>query len=95
MQRPFPELDDERFRDAELAEQRHVRPETVRKHIGIEAVILGPRDREPVTETVELLGVDGIDVEAALEQGLDDWPMRCLYGDMDRGCQKQCVRRFL
>jgi hypothetical protein len=61
----------------------HIGPEAVREHIGIEAVILGPRDREAVTETIELLGVDGIDIEAALEEGLDDRAMRCLDGDMD------------
>jgi hypothetical protein len=61
----------------------HVGPEAVREHIGIEAVILGLGDREAVTETIELFGVDGIDIEAALEQGLHDRAMWGLYGDMD------------
>ena len=80
---PFPELDNERLGDAEFAEQLHVGPEAVRKHIGIKAVILGPCDREAVAETVELFRVDGIDVEAALEQCFDNRTMRCLDGDMD------------
>src|SRR5215468_8790220 len=60
--RPFPELDDEGIGNGELAEQLHVGPEAIREHIGIEAVILRPCYREAVTETVELLGVDRIDV---------------------------------
>src|SRR5262249_6375631 len=92
--RPFPELDDERLGDAELAEARHVGPEAVRKHIRIEAVILGPCDREAVTETIELLGVDGIDIEAALEQGFDDRTMRCFDGDMDlAGFATACLQK--
>jgi hypothetical protein len=60
----------------------HVGPEAVREHIGIEAVIFGSRDGEAVTETIKLFGVDGIDVEATLEQGLDDRAMWGLDGDM-------------
>src|SRR6516162_5404572 len=81
--RPFSELDNERLNDDQLTEQMHVGPEAIREHIGIEAVILGLGDREAVTETIELFGVDGIDIEAALEQGLHDWAVWGLYGDMD------------
>src|SRR5262249_42234544 len=81
--RPFPELDDEGLGNGQLAEQVHVGSEAIGEHIGIETVILRACDREAVTETVELPGVDRIDVEAAFEPGLDDWPMRRFDGDMD------------
>jgi hypothetical protein len=55
----------------------------IAQHIGIETVVLGSCDRKAVTEPVEPLGVDGIDVEAAFEQRLDDRPVRCLNLDMD------------
>src|SRR5262249_25520152 len=45
--------------------------------------ILGASDREAVAEAVELLGVDGVNIETALEQGLDDRPVRRLDGNMD------------
>jgi len=80
--RPFPELDNERLGNGQFAEQPHVGPEAVRQHIGIKAVILRPRDREAIAEAVELLGVNGIDVDAALEQCFDDRAMRCLDGGM-------------
>src|SRR6516164_2196765 len=59
------------------------RNSAIAQHIGIETVVLGSCDRKAVTETVELLGVDGIDVEAALKQRLHDRPVRRLDGDMD------------
>jgi hypothetical protein len=81
--RPFSELDDDGFGDGQPAECPHVGPEAVRQHIGVTAVILGPSDSEAVAKAIELLGVDGIDIETALEQGLDDRPVRRLDGDMD------------
>ena len=79
--RPFPELDDDGLGDGAFAECSHVGPEAVRQHIGVTAVVLDPSDRE--AKAVELFGVDGINVETALEQGLDDRPVRCFDGDMD------------
>src|SRR5262249_25169399 len=81
--RPFPELDDDGIGDRQLAEGPHIGSEAVPQHIGVAAVVFGPGDREAVAEAVELLGVDGIYNETALEQGLDDRPVRRLDGDMD------------
>ena len=44
-----------------------VGPEAVGQHIGIATIVLGACDREAITEAVELLGVDRIDVETTLE----------------------------
>src|SRR5262245_4816169 len=81
--RPFPELDNDGVGDGQLAEGPHIGAEAVRQHIGVAAIILGPGDREAVAKAVELYGVDGINIETALEQGLDDRPVRRLDGDMN------------
>src|SRR6516164_3389680 len=81
--RPFSELDDNGLSDGKLAESPHIGPEAVRQHIGVTAVVVGAGDREAIAKAVELLGVDRINVEATLEQGLDDRPMRRLDADMD------------
>jgi hypothetical protein len=63
----------------ELAAQR-----LAGEQLGVTAVVLGSRRRETITEAIELLGIDGIDVDAMLEQRLDDEAMRHFDGDADR-----------
>src|SRR5215469_17301564 len=53
-------------------------------HLGITAVILGAGRRETIAEAIELFGIDGVDVEATLEQRFDDGAMRNLDGDVNR-----------
>src|SRR5436190_18714563 len=81
--RPFPELDDNGIGDGQQAEAARVGAQGRGQHLGIATVVLAARRREAVAEAVELLGVDGVDVEAALEQRLDDGPVRHLDGDVD------------
>jgi hypothetical protein len=53
----------------------------VGEHIGVAAIILGARKREPVAETIHLLGVDRTDLAAPLQEGFDYRPVRDLYPD--------------
>src|SRR5882757_9488031 len=48
----------------------------------VAAVILGACDREAIAEAVELLGIDGKDLEGVIEKRLDDGAVRGL----DRHC---------
>ena len=48
------------------------------EHMGVAAVILGPGDREAIAETVELLGIDGEDLEPVIEQHLHHGSVRGL-----------------
>src|SRR5262245_4335261 len=55
---------------------------------------LAPETVKRSRKAVELLGVDGIDIETALEQGLDDRPVRRLDGDMDlASCPSACFQQ--
>ena len=51
--------------------------------ISVATIVLGPRHREAVAKAIELFGIDGINVEIALEQRLDDRAMGRLDGDLD------------
>jgi hypothetical protein len=46
--------------------------QAVTQHPGIAPVVLGPGNRKAVPEAVELLGVEGVNREAALHQTLHD-----------------------
>src|SRR5215467_146225 len=59
-------------------------PQRIGKHLGITAVILGTGRRETITEAIELLGIDSVDVEATLEQRFDDGAMWNFDGDVNR-----------
>jgi hypothetical protein len=61
-----------------------VRPQGVGQDPGVAPVVLGPGDRAPVAEAVELFGFDGVHGESALEQGLDHGAVRRLDRDVDR-----------
>ena len=49
--------------------------------MGVAAVVLGAGDGETIAKAVELLGVDTVNGETPLQQGIDDRPMRDLDGD--------------
>jgi hypothetical protein len=82
--RPFTQFDDQRLSKSKLAEGAPIGAQRVTKHLGVTAVVLGARWREAITEAIELLGINGIDVEATLEQRFDDRAMRHFDGDVDR-----------
>ena len=59
-----------------LTEQTPVGTNTVPKHIGVPAIILGTGDAEPVAQTIKLLGIDRMDDEAAINQRVDNRSVR-------------------
>ena len=61
---------------------RSVRRESA-KDIGIPAIVLRPRDRMSVTESIQLLRIQGEDVEASLEERFHDRTARDLDGHRD------------
>ena len=73
--------------------------ESIGEHKRVTAVILGTAHRMPVAEAVDLLGVDGENGDAAVEQGLDDSPMgffdrhRDAFGLFAREVQEPLERR--
>jgi hypothetical protein len=81
--RPLTQLDHYRIGQRELAEGVRVSAQRRRHRLGVTAVVLGASHRETVTEAVELLGIDRVDVKAALQQRLDDGTMRHLDADRD------------
>ena len=54
-----------------------------RQGLGVPAVVLGACGRETVAKAVELPRIDGIDLETAIQQRLDDSAMRNLNRNMD------------
>src|SRR5713226_8803272 len=81
--RPFPEFDDGGIGGGELAEAMRIGAQGRGHHQGVAAVVLGAGHRVAVAEAVHLLGIEGMDGEAALDQRLDHRPMRHLDGDVD------------
>ena len=82
---PLAQLDHDRVFDREPAEAMPVGSQGVGEHVGIAAVVLGAGDGESIAEAVELLGVDRIDLETALQQDFDDGTVRHLDRHGDRG----------
>ena len=60
----------------EAAEQPPIGAHTVSLDISVTPIILGPGDAEPVAQAVELLGVDRVDGNAAIDQRVDNRSMR-------------------
>ena len=82
--RPGAQLDDQRIIESEAAEAMRIGPQGIAEHLRIAPIVLGAGDGEAVAEAVELLGIDGVDEEAALEQRLDHGAVADLDGDGDR-----------
>lgn len=57
--------------------------ESIGENEGVPAVVFGSAHGMPVTETVNLLGIDGKNGDAAFEKGLDHRPVRFFNGDGD------------
>jgi hypothetical protein len=76
--RPFPELDNGRVAGLHRPEQVPVGAQPRGRDPSIAPVVLGAGDAEPVPQTVELLGVDRVHGEAALQERIDHRPVRHL-----------------
>ena len=79
--RPFAQLDDDRVGGRERAEATRIGAQGGGHDLGVAAVVLSAGHSETVAEAVHLLRVDGVDLEAALDQRLDH---RAVW-DFDRG----------
>ena len=69
------ESNHQRVVELEEAEVMPVGAKGVGTDEGVEPVVFGARHAVPVSEAVELLGIDGEDIESALEQSFDDRSM--------------------
>ncbi|KPL51899.1 hypothetical protein ABB55_06390 [Prosthecomicrobium hirschii] len=78
--RPLPQLDQHRVERREPAETPAVGPERVGQDLRIPAVVLGTGGREAIPEAIELLGIDGVDTEAAFQEAFHHGTV----GDLDR-----------
>jgi hypothetical protein len=70
-----------RFIQSESPKTGLIRSQRIGKHKGIASVVFRSRDTVTVPEAVELLGVNGKDVEAALDQPFDNGAPRHFDGD--------------
>src|SRR5580693_1515773 len=91
--RPFAQLDDDRIGCGEEAEATRIGAQAGGHDLGVAAVILGAGHGETVAKPVHLLRVDGVDLEAALDQRLDYRPVRDFDGDMDLTGVSSAARR--
>jgi hypothetical protein len=84
--RPLAQFDHRRVVGRKLPEGLPIGAQRVSEDKGVTAVILGTRGREAITETIELLGIDGKDRKPVLEQHLHHRAMRHLdrHGDLLR-----------
>lgn len=79
--RPFARFDDIRRHGIEAPEGVGIGAQGVAEHAGVAAVVLGAGRREPIAKAVELLGIDGMNREAAFHQRFDDGTVRDLDGE--------------
>jgi hypothetical protein len=84
--RPFSQFDDQRLSKSKLAEGAHIGAQRIGEPLGVTVFVLGTRRRETITEAIELLGIDGIDVETTRERRLDDGAMRHFDCPVDGTC---------
>ena len=80
---PLAQLDDGGAGERDLMERAAIGPERRGQRLCVAAVVLGARRREAVAKAVELPWIDGVDLEAAIEERLDDGAMRNLDRNMD------------
>jgi hypothetical protein len=84
--RPRAQLDEARIGDLQATEQMPIGPQPVGRNVRVASVVLGTGNTEAVAQAVELLGIDGVDGEAPIQQSIDDGPVRNLDGDGDDVC---------
>ena len=76
----------------QAAEPMPISAQTVGAHTGIAPIVFGAGDTEPIAQAVELLGIDRVDGEAPIQQGIDDGAVRHLERDGNRtyvACERQ------
>ena len=81
--RPLAQFDDDGIGDREQSEAARIGAQGRGHHFAVAAVVLGAGQGEAVAEAIHLLGVDGVDLEAALNQRLDHGAVRHLDRNMD------------
>jgi len=79
--RPLPQFNDDGIGDGKRSEATQIGAQGRGHHLGVTAVVLGTGQREAVAEAIHLLRVDGVNLEAALDQ-LDHGAARDLDCDM-------------
>src|ERR671938_204888 len=82
--RPFPQRDHGGVAGLDRPEQVRVGAQPPCRDPGIAPVVLGTRKTDAVTQVLELLGVDRVDSEAAVEKRIDHRPVWYLDGDCYR-----------
>jgi hypothetical protein len=86
------QLDDERVVETHGAQEVAVGPHDVRQDRRVERIVLLASHRVAIAEAVELFGIAGEDLTAALDEGFDDRPTRRLDGDRDAVELAEAVR---
>src|SRR5208337_3825495 len=81
--RPLPQFDNSGVSIGEHPEATRIGAQGGGHCLGVTAVILGASHCEAVAKAIHLLGVDGVNLEAALEQCLDHRSMRRLDRNVD------------
>ena len=81
--RPLAQFDDDGIGDRQLPEAVRIGAQGRGHHFGVAAVVLGAGQREAVAEAIHLLRIDGVHLEAALDQRLDHGAVRHLDRDLD------------
>ena len=81
--REFPQLDHQWVVQTRAAKTRLIGAQRVAEHEGVAPVVFGAGHGVAVAKAIELPGVDGVDVKATLNQGLDYGAARDLDGDGD------------
>jgi hypothetical protein len=81
--RPFTQLDQARISKLHTAIQMPIGAQPVGRNVGVAPIVFGTRNTEAVAQTVELLGIDGVDDEAPIQQSINDGPVRHLDCDRD------------
>ena len=80
-----PQLDDRRVDGRQMPKALRIGAQCRRQSAGIAAIVLGAGHRKAIAEALELLRIDGVDVEAPLHQRFDHRSVRNLDRNMDLG----------
>ncbi len=79
--RELPQLQEEGMLGFKPPEGREVGGKGGRQDLSVAPIVFGAGDREAIAEAVELLGIEGKDVEAPGEEDIDNRPARHLQRD--------------
>src|SRR5262249_5802500 len=82
--RPLAQLDHPRIVGRQAAKGVPIGAQRMPQHVGVAAVVLGTGNTEAITKAVELLGIDGEDLEPTTQSCLDEWPAPRLDRYRDR-----------